>query len=163
MDKTELLATLDGAHDGLRATIDALSDHELALPAQGDWTRRDLVAHIEWWERHSAQVLRALLAGHEPYSSSEPFDLAAHNARVFDARRGRTAADVRRGEAEAWTDLAGLLESAGEADLFAADRFAWTGGTPLVETIRDDTDRHWAEHLPHFGGPVAPGGSPSGS
>ena len=35
-------------HDRLASSIAALSDDELALPAQGEWTRRDVVAHIEW-------------------------------------------------------------------------------------------------------------------
>lgn len=148
MDKTELLATLTAAHDALRGAIDALSDDVLALPAQGDWTRRDLVAHVEWWERHSARVVEALCAGREPYSREAPFDLDAQNAAVFEESRGRTAADVRRGEAEAWVLLLDSLEAATEPDLFEAGRFAWTEGEALVEIVREDTDRHWVEHLP---------------
>jgi hypothetical protein len=148
MDKHELVTMLRIGHDQLRAALDALSDDELALPAQGEWTRRDVVAHIEWWERHSAQVVAALLAGREPYPTGEPFDLDAQNARVFEESRGRTAADVRSGEAAAWADLLGAIEAASQADLFEAARFAWTEGEPLVEMIHGDTDRHWAEHLP---------------
>jgi hypothetical protein len=150
MDKHELVATLRIGHEQLRAAIDALSDDELALPAQGEWTRRDVIAHIEWWQRHSAHVVAALRAGHEPYPSDEPFDLDAHNARVFEESRGRTAADVRSGEVAAWADLLGAIEAAGGADLFEPDRFAWTEGQPLAETIHGDTDRHWAEHLPYL-------------
>jgi hypothetical protein len=78
------------------------------------------------------------------------------NARVLEESRGRTAADVRSGEAAAWADLVLAIEAAGEADLFEPGRFALTGDDPLVETIRGDTDRHWAEHLPHLG-PARPG------
>ncbi len=135
-------------HDRLASSIRAISDDELALPAQGAWTRRDLVAHIEWWERHSANVVTALVGGRDPYSRDEPFDLDAHNARVFEENRARTAADVRTGEAAAWTELLLAIEGASEADLFDPARFAWTGGDALAEIIRSDTDRHWAEHLP---------------
>jgi hypothetical protein len=150
MDRHELLATLHIGHAQLRATIDALSDDELAGPAQGDWTRRDVVAHIEWWERNSAHVVGSLRAGRDPYPTDEPFDLDARNARTLEESRGRTADDVRSGEAAAWADLVATIEAAGEADLFEPGRFAWTGGEPLVETIHGDTDRHWAEHLPHL-------------
>ncbi len=156
MNKTQLLATLRVEHGRLRAVIDGLSDQELALPAQGDWTRRDLVAHIEWWERHSARVVEALCAGREPYAREGTFDLDAQNAEVLAESRGRTAADVRRGEADAWTLLLQVLEAASEADLVEADRFPWTEGEALIETVRWDTDRHWAEHLPHFGVAAAP-------
>ncbi|MDR3546112.1 MAG: ClbS/DfsB family four-helix bundle protein [Candidatus Limnocylindrales bacterium] len=150
MDKHELISELQIGHDELRAVIDALPDAELAFPAQGEWTRLDLVAHVEWWERHSATVITALRDGRDPYPADEPFDLDALNARVLEQNRGRTAADVRSGEAAAWADLLRAIESAGEADLFDAGRFAWTEGAPLAEIIHGDTDRHWAEHLPHL-------------
>lgn len=150
MDKHELISELQIGHDELRAVIDALPDAELAFPAQGEWTRLDLVAHVEWWERHSATVITALRDGRDPYPADEPFDLDALNARVLEQNRGRTAADVRSGEAAAWADLLRAIESAGEADLFDAGQFAWTEGAPLAEIIHGDTDRHWAEHLPHL-------------
>jgi hypothetical protein len=150
MDKHELISGLRSGHAELRAVIDALSDAELALPAQGEWTRLDLVAHIEWWERHSANVITALRDGRDPYPADEPFDLDALNARVLEENRGRTATDVRPGEAAAWADLLRTIESADDADLFDAGRFAWTEGAPLAEIIHGDTDRHWAEHLPHL-------------
>jgi hypothetical protein len=150
MDKPGLIEALRIGHDRLKAVIDGLSEDELALPAQGEWTRRDVIAHIEWWERHSVHVIVALREGRDPYPSAEPFDLDARNAQVFAESRGRTAADVRSGEAAAWTDLLRTIEDADEADLFVPGRFAWTEGEPLVEIIRGDTDGHWAEHLPHL-------------
>ena len=44
MDKQELVAMLRTGHDRLASSIAALSDDELALPAQGEWTRRDIDA-----------------------------------------------------------------------------------------------------------------------
>ncbi len=157
MDKPELLATLRAGHARLRETIDGLSDADLDLPAHGSWSRRDLVAHLEWWERHSARVVHALRAGREPYGRDEPFDLDAQNAQILEESRGRPPADVRRGEEAAWEELLAHLEAASDEDLFDADRFAWTDGRPLSETIRGDTDLHWSEHLPDLQGQAAPG------
>ena len=150
MDKHELITALRIDHDRLRAVIDGLSDADLALAAQGEWTRGDVVAHIEWWERHSSHVTAALREGRDPYPSDVPFDLDARNARVFEENRGRPAADVRSGEAAAWADLVLTIQDAEDRDLFEPGRFAWTAGEPLVEIIHGDTDRHWAEHLPHL-------------
>jgi hypothetical protein len=150
MDKHDFIAALRLDHDRLREAIDPLSDAELALPAQGEWTGRDLVAHIECWERHCTHVIGALREGRDPYPTDEPFDLDARNARVFEENRGRTAADVRAGEASAWVELLAAIQAADEADLFEPGRFAWTEGDPLAEIIHGDTDRHWAEHLPHL-------------
>jgi hypothetical protein len=150
MDKQDLVAALHRSHDQLRAVIDTFSDDELALPAQGDWTRRDLVAHLEWWERNSSHIVASLRAGRDPYPSDEPFNVDDRNARTFEENRGRSAADVRAGEAAAWEDLVEAIEAASEADLFDPGRFAWTEGEALAETIHADTDRHWAEHLPNL-------------
>jgi hypothetical protein len=150
MDKPDLLRTLDDAHAAFRAALDALPDDALEVEPMPGWTRRDVVAHIEWWEGHSAGATEALLAGREPYSRDAPFDLDGQNARTLEENRGRTAADVRAGEAAAWTRLRGLLETAVESDLFAPDRFTWLGGEALADLIHSDTDDHWAEHLPHL-------------
>jgi hypothetical protein len=152
MDKLELVAMLRTGHDRLASSIAALSDDELALPAQGDWTRRDVVAHIEWWERHSTLVIAAAREGRDPFRRDEPFDLDARNEQVFRENLGRSAADVRAGEAAAWEELLDALASVEAEDLFDPGRFAWSDGTPLVEIIRGDTDRHWGEHLPHLRG-----------
>jgi hypothetical protein len=69
MNKHEFAATVRIGHEQLLAALDSLSDDELALPAQGEWTRRDVVAHIEWWERHS------------PPTSSPPFAMGATRTR----------------------------------------------------------------------------------
>ena len=150
MDTTELLRLLTDAHADLRVAIGALSDADMGAEPMPGWTRRDIVAHIEWWERHSAGVLEALLDEREPYSRDEPFDLDERNARTLAENRGRTADEVRAGEADAWDRLLGLIRRASDDDLFAADRFPWLGGDPLVDLLRSDTDQHWAEHLPHL-------------
>ena len=99
MDKNELVAMLLAGHDRLRSVIAALSDDELALPAQGAWTRRDVVAHIEWWERHSTNVIAAAHEGRDPFRQDEPFDLDARNAQVFEENRARDGGrrPIRRG------------------------------------------------------------------
>ncbi len=148
MDKLELLAVLRAAHDEIGDAIAALSDEDLAGLAWEGWTRRDVVAHVEWWERHSCRVLTALRAGGVPYDRSAAPDTDAQNAQVLAESRGRTAADVRAGEAAAWAELQAALEDASDADLFEPDQFDWTGGEQLAEEIHWDTDRHWAEHLP---------------
>jgi hypothetical protein len=150
MDKQELIAILVAGHDRFATVIGALSDEELALPAQGKWTRRDLVAHIEWWERHSTMVIAAAHEGRDPFRRDVPFDLDARNEQVFRENLGRSAADVRTGEAAAWDELLAALASVDVEDLFDPARFAWSDGTPLVEIIRGDTDRHWEEHLPYL-------------
>lgn len=152
MDKLELLTTIRTTHAEIEAAVGRLRDDELlaAAPAMEGWTRKDVVAHLEWWSDHSARVVAALCAGREPYDRSGPFDIDLHNARLLAESRSRALDDVRRGEAEAYRRVVAAVEAASDEDLFDAGRFAWLGGDALVATVAADTAEHYQEHLPQF-------------
>jgi hypothetical protein len=152
MDKPTLLRDMRETHAGIHAAVAALDDDALLAEAPGmpGWTRKEVLAHLEWWSDHSAMVVTALLAGQEPYDRGVPFDLDVHNARIRDEARSRPADDIRRGEAEAFERVLAAVEAAPEDALLEAGRFAWLDDEPLVETVAWDTVRHYPEHLPHL-------------
>lgn len=153
MDKPTLLTDIRGHHDALEAAAVALDADAFAaeVPGMDGWTRKDVLAHVEWWSGHSARVVEALVTGREPYPrDGEPFDIDLHNARVLAESRARPLDDVRRGEAEAYRRVVAAVEAAPDADLLEPGRFAWLGGEPLFRTVAADTAEHYAEHLPHL-------------
>lgn len=153
MDKPTLLADIRRTHAELDAAAAALTEPALLAEAPGmaGWTRKDVLAHVEWWSDHSARVVDALLAGREPYArEGEPFDIDVHNARVLAESRARSLDDVRRGEADAYRRVVAAVEAAPDTDLFEAGRFAWLGGEALAATVAADTSEHYSEHLPHL-------------
>ncbi len=152
MDKTTLLRDMRETHAQVRAAVAALDDDALLAEAPGmpGWTRKEVLAHLEWWSDHSARVVTALLAGREPYDRGVPFDLDAHNARIRDEARSRPAQDVRDGEIKAFERVLAAVEAAPDDALLEAGRFAWLDDEPLVETVAWDTIRHYPEHLPHL-------------
>jgi RimJ/RimL family protein N-acetyltransferase len=153
MDKTSLLADIRRAHAAFEAAASSLDDDAWLseVPDMGGWTRKDVLAHVEWWSDHSSRVVTALVAGHEPYPrGGEPFDIDVHNARLLDESRARSLDDVRRGEAETYRRVVAAVEAATEGDLFEAGRFDWLGGETLAQTVAADTSEHYAEHLPHL-------------
>ncbi len=153
MDKATLLDDISRSHAALDAAASALDETGwmATVPGLAGWTRKDVLAHLQWWSEHSAGVVEALVAGREPYPrSGEPFDIDAHNARVLAESVRRSLADVRRGEAEAFQRVVAAVEGALEDDLFAAGRFTWLDGGPLANVVVSDTSEHYAEHLPHL-------------
>ena len=153
MDKPTLLSDIRRSHDALAAAATALDGDAflVEVPDMGGWTRKDVLAHVEWWSDHSARVVDALVAGREPYPrDGEPFDIDAHNARILAEGRARSLDDVRRGEAEAYRRVVAAVEAAPDADLLETGRFAWLGSDPLYRTVAADTSEHYAEHLPHL-------------
>jgi hypothetical protein len=152
MDKIELLAAIHATHAELTAAAAALDDDALAGPApeMEGWTRKDILAHVEWWTTHSANVLEGVRSGVDPYPGSDvPWDSDAWNARILAENKDRSADDVRRGEADSFARLVAAVEGATDEELFAADPHPWLDGT-AAETVIEDSTRHYPDHLAHL-------------
>ena len=153
MDKTTLLRDMHEAHAAFLAAADAIDDEALAglAPGLDGWTRKDVLAHVEWWNDHSSDVIEGARTGVDPYpGGDEPWDPDAWNARIVEENRDRTAADVRAGEAVSFARLVAAVEGSTEEDLFAEDPHPWLDGT-IAETVAADSSRHYPEHVPHLG------------
>lgn len=154
MDKTELLRTMRDAHAPIAAAAAGLTDADLVAEAPGmpGWTRKDVLAHIEWWHRRSIAVLEGVRSGEDPFPpGDEPWDLDAQNARTLEEHRHRPAADVRAGEPVSFEALVAAVESATDDELFGADAAPWLGGEPAARVVQGDTWDHYPEHVPHLG------------
>lgn len=152
MDKQTLLADIRRIHAELLAAAAGLDDAAwLAEPAgMPGWTRKDVLAHCEFWSANSARVAGELRAGREPYDRSEPFDVDALNARIMVEGRARSLDDVKAGEADAYRRVVAAVEASSEAELFEAGHFAWLAGDRLADIVEGDTSGHWPEHVPHL-------------
>lgn len=152
MDKLTLLRAMRETHAQLEAAVAALDDAALLAPAPGmdGWTRKDVLAHVEWWNEHSVRVVEGVRTGLDPYQASgEAWDIDAHNARVLAHNRSRSAADVRRGEADTFRRLLAAVEDTTEDALLVKDPVPWLDGT-LAGVVADDSSAHYPEHLPHL-------------
>jgi hypothetical protein len=153
MDRHELLQAIRDAHAPLEAALTTLDDDALLADAPGmpGWTRKDVLAHIEAWTRHSTAIVDGVRRGVDPYpDTGEPWDLDAFNARVLAENRGRDAADVRRAEAASFAELLASIEATDDATLFGPPPVPWLDET-LAEAIAADTTGHYPEHVPHLG------------
>ncbi len=147
MDKTELLQSMDDAHVPVAAAAKTMSDAALLDEAPGmpGWTRKDVLAHIEFWHDHSAKVLAGLRSGEDPYPAW-PGSADAVNEQVLAENRDRTGTDVREGEAASFLRLRDALERATHEELFGTGVRPWLDGT-AAEMIAADTFDHYPDHL----------------
>lgn len=151
MDKAELIHTLRAGYDRLAALVERIPDERLLEPAMGDWTGKDLLAHIAWWHDHSAQVVAALRAGQDPYDREAPANAVdARNDRILAEHRADPPEDARRALDDSFSRLVDALAPVSDAELLAADRWAWLDGEALQETILWDSSRHYEAHLEHL-------------
>jgi hypothetical protein len=152
-DKTALIRAIQGAHERMARLIEHLSDEQLVEPAMGDWTGKDLLAHMTWWHDHSARVIQTLRAGREPYEANDPANATdAVNSRIHREHLRDPPELARRAFTESFHRLLAALEPLTDDDLFADDRWAWLGGEALAETVLWDSSRHYEAHQEHLEG-----------
>jgi hypothetical protein len=144
MNRSTLVATIAAGRDRLGEALAGLSDEAMLDPIDGAWTRKDVLAHLEAWERRVVANLEVLRRGDTPDRSIETDEL---NRRFFEANRDRSLDDVRAGEAEAYRSVLAAIDGASDDELFDGNRFAWTEGDPLADWFRGNTDEHYDEHL----------------
>ena len=144
MNRSTLLATIAAGRARLVGRLASLSDEAMLDPIDEAWSRKDVLAHLEAWERRVVGDLEVLRRGDTPDRSVETDEL---NDRLFAANRERPLDDVRAGEDEAYRSLLATIDGASDDELFDGRHFAWTAGEPLANWFRGNTDEHYDEHL----------------
>jgi hypothetical protein len=144
MYREMLLVALHAGRERLRAALAALPDAAMLDEVDPGWTRKDVVAHLEAWERRVVDLFDRLRNGEPPPEPGETDEL---NARFLAADRHRSLEDVRRGEEAAWAALLATVEGASDEELFDPEHFDWTEGDPFVDWITGNANEHIDEHL----------------
>lgn len=151
MDKPALLAAIRRGRARLDAILTGVTDQAMNDRIDDLWTRQDVLAHLEAWERRAVDLLERLRAGTEPGERVETDEL---NARYHATSRDRSLEDVRAGEGAAFARMIAAIEGASDEELFDGDHFAWTDGDPLADWFRGNGDEHYDEHLEQLSRPA---------
>jgi hypothetical protein len=154
MDRAELRAALVEGRRRLDGVLARYDDAAMLDRIDGEWTRKDVVAHLEAWERRVVELLDALRGGG---SIDSDVDTDERNARFFARDRGRSLEDVRTGERAAYEAMLAAIDGASDEELFDGRHFAWTEGDPLASWFRGNGDEHIDEHLEQLTRPAAGG------
>jgi hypothetical protein len=125
MDRARLRALIADGRARFEATLAGIPDAAMLDRIDDEWTRKDVVAHVEAWERRVVQLFEALRAGGPIGESDETDEL---NAEMYRRDRDRSLEDVRAGERSAYAAMLAALDGATDEELFDGAHFAWTGG-----------------------------------
>ena len=98
MDRQQLLKQLDKAWAAIKESYAGLSDSQLTEPGvTGDWSVKDIIAHVTWWEEEALKHLPLILRGGRPPQYSRQYGgIDAFNAQMTEQKRGLSLADVLR-------------------------------------------------------------------
>lgn len=96
-EKTELLAELNREWALIERTCASLVERQMLAPgAQGEWSMKDILAHISAWEKYLLDRLSYVMTGHPPqYPIMTTWeDVHRFNAQVYAENKDRPLASV---------------------------------------------------------------------
>jgi hypothetical protein len=148
VNRDGLLHTITTAHSTLAELVERISDDRLQDPAMDDWKGKDVLAHLAWWQDHSAQVIEDLRAGAtsvdetDPTITTDDINERVHREHLDDSPHVTRVAFTRSFER-----LLVAITPLTDDELFRAGRWPWLGGEALVEMLLWDTSRHYEAHF----------------
>jgi hypothetical protein len=153
MDDTQRSPRVEALVDDLiGARRDFLAALERADPRSalvGDWTARELVAHLGYWVGHAAEAIHAVEQGRAPEGEIDDREVDERNATVARVARQTDLATVRRREAASVEALVERLRAIDPAILETRTADDET----LEDAIRVDGPDHYREHLDQLPAP----------
>ena len=133
--KDDLLAHIQAEHANWRALVAEVGEERMEQPGpMGDWTFKDLVAHLTGWRERTIRRLEAG-PGREP-TTAWPGHLTEDdeiNDWIYEQNRDRPLRDVLAEADTSYQRLAAAVAALPEEDLTTPGRFAWMEGKPLAD------------------------------
>ncbi len=155
LDKTRMLKLAETEHRLLLNTIARLTPDQFLEPGvTGEWSAKDLLAHLTAWEQMFLSWYRAGMRGETPHTPAEGLtwkwaDLHLLNERIFQAHRDETSVEVLEKFEASYHETLDEIGRMEENDLHDTTRFAWMRGGRLSGYIKANTYNHykWANTL----------------
>ncbi len=150
MDKAKLLSDIREERARLERVLERIDGTAMVEPgAVGQWSAKDVLAHIAYWERTYRGWIEAASCGETvempaPGLTWEDVDL--FNDRAYQASRDRSLADVRAEFAASYPLILGSIEATDEAVLLDPERNPLGARAPLWEFAAANTSDHYREH-----------------
>ena len=110
---------------------------------QEDWSVKDLMAHIAWWEGYAVRRVAILLAGNDDLETP---DFDAFNSKIFEEYKDLAISVVQKKFEKAFLDIEAQISKLSEEQLHSVSQYP-TGGEALMNIYMDNTSRHYASHL----------------
>lgn len=142
--REKLTETIETRWNELLASVDGLSDAQLLEPGVvGDWSVKDLLAHITTWEAEALKHLPEIAAGKPQQRYKDVYGgLDAFNALKFEENRTRSLSEVRTRLTDTHQQLLDYLETVPDGLLHSRERFR--------TRLRWDTYSHYPLHAGHI-------------
>lgn len=139
MNRQQLLDRLDTAWQTFTGSYAGLSDARLTEPGvTGDWSVKDIIAHVITWEEEALTYLPVIAAGGGTPRYAAAGGIDAFNAHMTERKRGLSLAEVLARQEDTHRRLIAYIQSVPD-DLFTRE-------TRFRRRLRLDTYSHYPLH-----------------
>lgn len=143
--KADLLRRMAASHQAYEETLACIPpEHFDDIVLYGNWTVKDLMAHIGWWIETGAERVAAVRRG-EPLEQFAYYDPI--NDKILERFKSTPLAEIQAMEARGWHAMEQQVLATSEAELFDEDRFPMLQGRPLINLVMEETCDHYDGHL----------------
>ena len=147
MTKDELIQKIESEWDNLQAALDGLSEEQMHQPGVvGEWTVKDILAHITAWQTRLITALFKAEKGFTPDTTDGGKAVVQMNERFYREMKDRSFDQVWDDLDSSYHQLLSRLADWKEKDLFDPKRFKWMKGDPFAAYIAGDSYEHYAQH-----------------
>jgi hypothetical protein len=147
MTKAKLVEAIRKGRAEWDALVDEVGTERMSQPGvAGQWSVKDVIAHITWHEREMIGVAQAhALVG------SNLWDLPTdqRNAAIFEANRDRSLADVLTEAQQVFPQFLAAVEGLTDEDVNDPGRFAhMPADWQPWKLIAENSYEHYEQHIP---------------
>ena len=146
MNKARLLDTLQAERARWEALLAQVGEARMTQAGMaGDWSVKDIIAHIAWHEREIAGVMQA-----RAFVGSDLWELPQdeRNAAVFQENRNRPLQEVLTESKEVFQRLLESLEPLSDDDLTSPDRFPPMPADSMPwQLVASNSYDHYPQHI----------------
>jgi hypothetical protein len=147
--KAGLLATIREERENIARLVDKAGKRLEQPGATGDWTLKDVLAHLNGWRWRSVARLEAALAGIDTYHTIWPRELEdaddyeSINQWLYEQYRNTPADEVTRESNETFDRLDAAVSALSEEALFTPGRYSWLGDEALGPAVIGGVASHF--------------------
>lgn len=139
MNRVQLRQRIETAWEAFRESYAGLTAEDLTRPSViGEWTVKDVIAHVAIWEEEALAHLPTIAAGGRPPRYAATGGIDAFNAREVAGMRDLSLDEVLRHAARTHQRLLAYLDSVPEEQIARETRFR--------HRLRLDTYSHYPIH-----------------
>jgi hypothetical protein len=154
MTKGELLGTIARSYASWQEVVQRVPRERMTESGfAGEWSLKDVVAHLTVYERWTADNLEADARGERvpevvPWGplDGNTADMDVRNAAYYRYYRDTPLDEVLEAAQAHHHRLVEAIESVADGDFNQPQKFAWTGGQPVWEAIAGNSFEHYDDH-----------------